>query len=150
MPTMFDPAARAALFARLDRLTSTTQRRWGGFTPEQMVFHLDAQMRNVLGEMKVAPRPTPPVFKWPVFHWLIIDSGMPWPKSTPTAPQYLSDSPGELSTLVPQLKARIERMIANGEASAATLHPAFGPLDGPTMGRLLWRHWNHHLTQFGL
>lgn len=150
MPTMFDPAARAALFARLDRLTSATQRRWGGFTPEQMVFHLDAQMRNVLGEMKVAPRKTPPMFKWPLFHWLIIDSGMPWPKSTPTAPQYLSDSPGELSTLVPQLKARIERMIANGEASAATLHPAFGPLDGPTMGRLLWRHWNHHLTQFGL
>ncbi|MBI5168218.1 MAG: DinB family protein [Candidatus Eisenbacteria bacterium] len=150
MPTMFDEAARNAMFARLDRLTTTTARRWGGFTPEQMVFHLNAQMRNVLGEIHVPPRPTPPVFKWPLFHWLIIDSGMPWPKSTPTAPQYLSDSPGELGALVAELKERVHRMVANGEAKAATVHPAFGPLSGPQMGRLVWRHWNHHLTQFGL
>ncbi len=150
MPTMFDDAARAAMFARLDRLTPGTQRQWGSLTPAQMVFHLNAQMQNVLGEIHVAPRPTPPMFKWPLFHWLIIDSGMSWPKSTPTAPQYLSDAPGELEALVPQLKARVERMIATGEATAATVHPAFGPLDGATMGRLLWRHWNHHLTQFGL
>ena len=150
MPTMFDDAARAAMFARLDRLTSATPRQWGSMSPEQMVFHLNAQVRNVLGEIRVGPRKMPPFFHWPLFHWLIIDSGMKWPKSTPTAPQYLSESPGELATLVAELKANMGRVIANGEAKAATVHPAFGPLSGAKMGRLFWRHWDHHLTQFGL
>ncbi len=149
MPTMFDRTARAAMFARLDRLTPASERRWGGLTPEGMVFHLNAQMRNVLGEIEVKPRRTPPFFHWPLFHWLIIDSGMTWPKGAPTAPQYLSDSPGDIAPLVAQLKERVERMVANGEAKAATVHPAFGPLSGAQMGRLIWRHWNHHLTQFG-
>lgn len=149
MPTLFDPAARAAIIARLDTLTPQSQRRWGSMTPELMVFHLGTQVRQVLGEVDIPPRKMPPFFHWPFFHWLIIDSGLPWPKSTPTAPQLLTKSPGELVPLVAQLKANAERMVANGEAKAAGVHPAFGPLSGAQMGRLLWRHWHHHLTQFG-
>lgn len=149
MPTLFDPAARAAMYARFDKLTPQTPRQWGSMTPELMVFHLGTQLRHVLGEIDIPPRKVPPVFHWPLFHWLIIDSGMPWPKSTPTAPQLLTDAPGELAPLVAQLKERAERLAAKGEAAAAGVHPAFGPLSGATTGRLLWRHWNHHLTQFG-
>lgn len=150
MPTMFDPAARAGLLARMERLTPKTERRWGSMTPAQMAFHLNAQLMNVLGELEPAPRAMPPIFKTGFFHWLILDSPMPWPKSTPTAPEYLSDTPGELEANVAALKSRLERVVANGEAKSSTVHPAFGPLDGRKVGKLLWKHWNHHLKQFGL
>ncbi len=150
MPTMFNEADRAGILARLDRLTPQTARLWGSLTPAGMVFHLNAQLQNVLGELKVEPRKTPGIMKTGFFHWLIMDSPMPWPKSAPTASEYLSDAPGELDANLAQLRSRLDRVAANGEARAATLHPAFGPLSGKQMGKLMWKHFNHHLTQFGL
>ena len=74
MPTMFNEADRAGILARLDRLTPQTARLWGSLTPAGMVFHLNAQLQNVLGELKVEPRKVPGIMKTGFFHWLIMDS----------------------------------------------------------------------------
>ena len=45
MPTIQDPAARAALIARLGRVTPTTTSAWGTLTAPRMVCHLADQLR---------------------------------------------------------------------------------------------------------
>jgi hypothetical protein len=147
MPTMFDPAARERMRARLRRLAPDARARWGRMSAPQMIGHLKAQMRDLLGELPVRPVPGP--LRNPLLRRLVIDV-LPWPRGVPTAPEYLAFDPGDWTAEVAELERHLETWVARGEAACGTEHPAFGRLDGRMMGRLLHRHWNHHLTQFGV
>ncbi|MEO5989904.1 MAG: hypothetical protein ABIU54_04615 [Candidatus Eisenbacteria bacterium] len=147
MPSMLDTTERARMLQRLAAIAPETRPRWGMMSAAQMLAHLDAQMRDVLGELTVAPRPRQ--IRNPLLKWFLIDV-MPWPKGKlPTAPEYRVASPGEFAPLAAGLRARLEAWAALGEARGGAVHPLFGPLSGATLGRLLWKHWNHHLEQFG-
>lgn len=149
MPTMFDPNDRAAMLARLRRLGPQSERRWGKMTAPQMVWHLGAQLRHCLGEIDVAPRGNA-LLHSALFKWLVIDSPMPWPKGKlPTSPEYVAFDTGAWAADVAKLTGLLERWTTRGEANAAVVHPAFGALTGSQVGRLVWRHWDHHLKQFG-
>ena len=147
MPSMLEAHTRARMLERLASLTPDARARWGRMSASQMVAHLDAQMRDILGELSVKPRPKQ--FRNPVLQWFIIEV-MPWPRGKlPTAPEYVIASPGELSSLVAALRTRLEAWAARGEHDAGAVHPLFGPLSGRMLGKLLHKHWNHHLEQFG-
>lgn len=148
MPSMRDPEVRARMLSRLGSLTDATRARWGRMSAAQMAAHLDAQMRDVLGEIVVAPRPVQ--MRNPLMQWLIIEV-MPWPKGKlPTAPEYVVATPGELASVVAGLRERVERWSSLPDHAAGTVHPFFGPLPAAKLGKLLWKHWTHHLTQFGV
>jgi hypothetical protein len=143
--TIFDPAARQALLARLDRLAPETPARWGKFTAPRMVSHLIAAVRMALGEIRVAPRKT--IMSWPPIRHLIIHV-MPWPKGAPTAPEMLARAPESWTADVAVLKDLVERAAAN-QAGDWHPHPAFGTLSARDWGVLIHKHVAHHLTQFG-
>ena len=143
--TNFDPSARQALLARLDRLAPETAARWGKFTAPLMVSHLIAAARMALGEIQVKPRDS--IMSFPPVRYLIIYV-IPWPKGTPTAPEMLSRVPESWPADVAALKALIERAAAN-QAGPWQPHPAFGTLSARDWGALIHRHVSHHLTQFG-
>ncbi len=149
MPSMFHAPNRAAIAARIDRLVVDAPRRWGKMTAPQMVWHLDAQLRSLLGELEVAPRGNA-ITRSALMKWFIIDSPLPWPRGkAPTAPELARHAPGEWSQDVAKLKQDLERWASRGLAGGACVHPAFGPLDGRQTGCLIWRHFDHHLRQFG-
>lgn len=148
MPSMLDPHTRARMLERLSSLTPDARAKWGQMSPAQMVAHLDAQMRDILGELSVGPRPNQ--FRNPVLQWFIIEV-MPWPRGKlSTAPEYVVAWPGEFAGLVAALRARLESWAARGEHDAGAVHPLFGPLSGKMLGKLLHKHWSHHLEQFGV
>jgi len=150
MPTMFDANDRAAMLARLKRLAPQASRRWGAMTAPQMVWHLGAQLRHALGEIVVAPRGNA-FLRSPLMKWLVIESPMPWPRGKlPTSPEYLAFDLGAFDADVATLAVLLERWAARGEANGSCVHPAFGALTGRQLGKLVHRHWDHHLTQFGV
>ena len=150
MGSMFDAQDRAPMVARAHTLTPQAGRRWGSMTAPQMVWHLSAQLRHLLGELEVQPRGAP-ILRTAFVHWLIIDSPLPFPRGgAQTSPELVAFEPGEWDADVAQLVTRLERWAGRGMAAGACVHPAFGPLDGRQAGKLVWKHWNHHLTQFGV
>jgi hypothetical protein len=52
--TIFDPSARGALLARIDRLEATPPARFGTFTAPRMVSHLIDSVRMALGDLSSA------------------------------------------------------------------------------------------------
>jgi hypothetical protein len=147
---MFNAADRAAIVARVDRLVTDAPRRWGKMTAPQMVWHLDAQLRWLLGELEVKPRGNA-ILRSALMKWYIIDSPLPWPRGkAPTAPELARHAPGEWSQDIAKLKLDLERWAARGQEQGACVHAAFGPLDGRQTGKLIWRHFDHHLQQFGV
>jgi hypothetical protein len=79
-----------------------------------------------------------------VIYWL------PWPKGTPTAPEFLAQPSGTWDDDLAALRSAIARFAARDPASDWPRHPAFGALDGRMWGVLAWRHLDHHLRQFGV
>lgn len=148
MPSLFDPAARAGILARVDRLTPASRRQWGQMSIGQMVVHVSAQLRLALGELPCEPRSTP--FKNPLVKRLIIYL-LPWPRGTPTAPELLEGTPAAaLDQDLKALRTLIDRFGARGPGGEFPEHPAFGKLTGRLWGVLAWRHLDHHLRQFGV
>ena len=144
--TIFDPLARAALLARVDRLEATAPARWGRFTAPRMVSHLISAVRIGLGEEPCRDRPS--FLSNRAVRYLVIHV-VPFPKGAPTAPEMLARAPESWAADVAGLKALIERAAANGRDGAWARHPAFGAISGHDWGVLIEKHVHHHLSQFG-
>jgi hypothetical protein len=147
MTTLFEPAARDGIRARVDRLTSAQKPLWGRMDAGRMVVHVTAQLRAALGELECRPKKTPMnnwLMRRLVIYWL------PWPKGSPTAPEFLATPPASWDEDLAALRSAIERFGARSEGDAWPPHPAFGPLTGHMWGVLAWRHLDHHLRQFGV
>ena len=144
--SIFDPAARAALLARLGRLDATAPARWGQFTAPRMVSHLISAVRMALGEESCKDRPS--FLSNRVVRYLVIHV-LPFPRGAPTAREMLARVPETWSADTAALRTLIERAAANGRGGTWALHPAFGDLSAHDWGVLIHKHVNHHLTQFG-
>lgn len=143
--TIFDPAARAVLLARIDGLDATAPARWGKFTAPRMVSHLISAVRIGLGEEPCKDLPS--FLSNRVVRYLVIHV-LPFPRGAPTAREMLARAPESWSADVATLKALIERAAVNGQDGPWARHPAFGAISAHDWGVLIHKHVNHHLTQF--
>jgi hypothetical protein len=147
MTTLFDSDARERILSRIDRLAPQQKPLWGKMDAARMIVHLTAQLRTGLGELVCAPKKTP------LNNWLmrrLVIYLLPWPKGTPTAPEFLAQPSATWNEDMATLRSDIARFGARGEGGEWPQHPAFGPLSGRMWGVLAWRHLDHHLRQFGV
>ena len=145
--TIFQAAARQELHQRLARLAPDTAPRWGRMNAPKMVTHLADALKMALGDLATAPRKTP--LRFPVVKQLVIYV-LPWPKGVPTAPELLARAPGAWNGEIVTLGALIERFARETDRRKWPRHPAFGALSRRTWGALVYRHCDHHFTQFGI
>ena len=147
MKSMFNDADRSSMLSRIDRVASGMKPRWGKMNAELMLAHLVESVRMALGEMTPKPKKLPIRFfplKQLIIYWI------PFPKGAPTAPELLPKETGTLERGKSEL-ARVLRLFA--ERASHTQwpeHPAFGKLTTRAWGVLVYRHFDHHLRQFGV
>jgi hypothetical protein len=148
MATFWDRATRDDTCRRVDRLTTDSRPRWGKFTAAQMVAHLNDAMRMAIGELPVAGKNLP-LRHFPLKQLFVYV--LPFPKSAPTAPELLARV-GTADLVLEQREfARIaDRAAKRSSTDAWPDHPAFGRLSHRAWGRLIFKHTDHHLRQFGV
>jgi len=151
MPSLYDPAARSALHARLGALRPHASRRWGRMSAHQAVCHLADSMRGVLGNRPIPPIPN--LLVKTVGRVFALWTPLPWPRGTPTSPHVDQVAgggtpPGDFERDVAELVALLDRFAATDPRSLSP-HPVFGRLTRGEWGRWAWRHADHHLRQFG-
>lgn len=147
MKTIWDPGCRQELLGRFEKLTSDRHPAWGSMTAAQVLGHLADPLNAAMGKKSVAPKPGP--FSNPVIRTLII-YWMPWPKGAPTAPEFVHAHEEDFNSNLSALHATVEEFVAAGVNASRQPHPAFGQLSGKAWGRLVYRHLDHHLRQFGI
>jgi hypothetical protein len=148
MPTLRNPADRAALIARLDRLTPEATPRWGRMNTQQMLAHVADGFRMAAGEMAVRPKRVLPLRHFPVKHLMIYV--LPFPKNVPTAPELLSRPPETIDLERASVKALLEKLGAFADDAPRADHPIFGAMTTTLWGALGHKHLDHHLRQFGV
>jgi hypothetical protein len=145
--SLFDAAHRREIVARLGGLAPDSPRRWGRMTAPQMVAHLRDQMSHCLGDRPC--RPVPSLLRWaPLRHASIY--WIPWPKGRIKGPpDAFVTQPGEWPDDLADLLAQVDRFGARDPSAKWPNHALFGPMRGVDWGVFCWKHFDHHLRQFG-
>lgn len=147
MPSMFDDVVRKQIIARLRALTPDAERRWGTMTAPRMIAHLYDQMTHTLGDATVESMPGwmhNPVIKYMAIYVL------PWPKGRIKGPAgAFVTKPAEWPADVARLEEQLHRLATKRDQAAWPDHPKFGAMNGRDWATFCYRHFDHHLTQFG-
>jgi uncharacterized protein DUF1569 len=148
MPTLFDKTTHAEIIDRIHRLRPDAQRRWGRMTAPQMVAHLSDQMRHTLGHATATSLPgylRNPLVRYLVIFWL------PWSKGKVKGPpEAFVTLPTTWDADVATLIELVDRFVTLGPAGEWPEHPMFGRMTGRYWGVFCQKHFNHHLSQFGV
>ncbi|HNP20713.1 MAG TPA: DUF1569 domain-containing protein [Panacibacter sp.] len=149
MTTILNATDREATLKRFETLQSSTQRLWGTMSAEEMLWHLRSQLELALGITRQTTF-VKSTLAFPPVRWLLLYI-IPWPKGSRTAPEMNVKKlhPGVKDVLTEKqlLFARLNETLAANELNA---HPLFGKMNMTLWGRLIWKHFDHHLRQFGL
>ena len=143
-----DPIARGTLIARVERLSTASQRQWGRMEVTQMVAHAADQLRMALGDVRVRGARGP--LRFAPMRYLLVHA-LPWPKGKAKAPdEAFTTVPTELEADRAKLVELIERFAATPDVDLTMIHPLFGRMTARDWDVLSFRHLDHHLRQFGV
>ncbi|MCP3915760.1 MAG: DUF1569 domain-containing protein [bacterium] len=78
-----------------------------------------------------------------------IDSDTPFNRDGPTDPRFLDRYASDFGRARDRLLELVEQYGEHGVQTREP-HPFFGPLTSEEWSRLMWKHLDHHLRQFGV
>jgi hypothetical protein len=148
MPSLWQPAARAQLRARLAALRPDATPQWGRMNAPQMLAHVNDALRMATGDLPVAARKLP--VRFPPLKQLMIYV-LPFPKGVPTARELLARGDGaQFAQETAAFPGVLERFASWPAGTRMPAHPAFGALTRRAWGVLAYRHVDHHFRQFAV
>ena len=147
MPSIANIAQRAKMIDRVQALSPDCTRRWGSMTAPEMLAHCADAMRMGLGDLPCTTKDVP-LLRLGITKWLMFNV-LPFPKSTPTAPELRSRAPLPWEEERASLIALINRAGTAPADAPLVEHPVFGPMKTKEWCQLAYAHLNHHLKQFG-
>lgn len=148
MKTLFDSTDREALLQRLQALGPDHPRQWGKMDLPQMLAHCSISMETPTGD-----RPMKQAFLGKLLTPLIRSTVLgekPFSRNGPTDPSFVVSGSPDFEAERNRLVGLIHRLAERGpDAAGQAIHPFFGRLSGEEWGRLMHKHLDHHLRQFG-
>ena len=145
--TLWQEDSRRDLHARFHRLAPDRRPRWGRLDANQMLCHLCDQLRVALGEQP-AEAVAGPLRRAPlkqlVMYWL------PWPKGAISFKECFTTTSTDWDTNLGRLEQLMEKFATQDPERPWPPHPLFGDMSGRAWGYLSYRHFRHHLRQFGV
>lgn len=149
MPSLFEPQTAAQIIERINKLQPNSQRLWGKMNVAQVLKHCNDALGTATGDVKIKPS-----FIFKIIGPLIKKTVMeqkPYKQGLPTAKEFIITDEREFEKEKQNVLVRIDKFISNGEAKVDGLrHPAFGKMTSYEWGYSQWKHFDHHLKQFGV
>ncbi len=144
--SLYPPDVYRRTLARLDALTPEARPQWGTMTAAQMLAHCAGVIEVANGKPLENTPLLARLFKGLIRRMVVGER--PYPKSTRTHPQFLQTSEREFETEKRRLLDALERFReTEGERIP---HPLFGEMSAAEKGWAMYKHLDHHLTQFGV
>lgn len=148
MKSIFDTTAKQELVTRINSLTNNHKAQWGKMNAFQMVKHCIIADEMMQGKIKLKR-----VFIGRLIGKMVLkkslEEGRPFGKNSPTAPilETLNAS-GDIETEKQKWLHSIHQY-ANFN-NHDFVHPFFGRMTKDQIGPFVYKHIDHHLSQFGV
>jgi len=149
MHDLFDAESRRSILQRLDRVDAASQRQWGKMDPAQMMGHCSIALEAATGDQPKKHSLVGKLLGWMVRRKVLSDA--PFSRNMPTDPTFVISDGRDFAREKVRLVGLIQRFVDLGPDSAGRqVHSFFGTLTGAEWGRLMGKHLDHHLRQFGV
>lgn len=149
MKNLFDKDAYTEITNRINALTPQTQRQWGKMSVSQMLAHCKEAFKVPLSDKKM-----PRMFIGLLLGWAIkkkLYNDEPWKKNLPTAPNFIIKDERDFEKEKQELIGLINQFHNSGPGKVGRFpHPMFGTYTPEQWGQSMYKHLDHHLTQFGV
>lgn len=148
MQNIFNDEDRAAIESRFTRLQPAAQRKWGKMNAAQMLAHCAVTLETPLGDRQekrtLIGRLLAPLVRTSVL------GEAPLRRNTPTDAHCVIADERQFFEEQRRVLETLARLCDRGPSAADhRLHSFFGTLSGQDWGRLVYKHLDHHLRQFG-
>lgn len=150
MKNLFEAATAAEIKDRIGRLNPGCTRQWGKMSAAQAMAHCATTMQWAVGDIN-EPRMFAGRILGPLVKSKAIYDDAPLRRNTPTAKSLVVTDERDLAKECRRLCQLIDRF-STGGPQACTRHPHtfFGQLTPEEWARLMYKHLDHHLRQFGV
>lgn len=145
MKTVFDNAIRAELTGRIRKLNENSVAQWGKMTVYRMLKHCTLWDEMVTGNKKYKQAFIGRLFGKMALNAVMKDEA-PLRRNTPTLPELIITGSGDVEAE----KAKWIELIEGYARFSNTgfVHPFFGKMTEEQVGRMAYKHADHHLRQF--
>ena len=149
MKSLYDQTTLQEVISRIEKLTPQTKALWGKMNSAQMLAHSIEPLKISTGKI-IEPRLfigriLAPFFKKGYYN------DKPWPKNSPTAPNFIMADEKDFEKEKANLIAIITEFSKGGEAKCSKHpNPFYGKLTPEQQGLGQYKHLDHHLQQFGV
>lgn len=148
MKTIQNETNYAEIRKRILSLSATSPRQWGKMDLQQMLLHCTTQLKLAIGEIPSKPQ-GPSLMRTGLGKWLIF-SNLPWPKGAKTPDEMNAELNNFLLTNIEIEKKDLLNYLEKLKRQYQLYpHPFFGNLNQDEWARLIYKHLDHHLKQFG-
>lgn len=145
---IFDSNTYQNMVTRINSLGADNPRLWGKMSMGQMLAHLTEALKVVTDDKR-----TPRMFLGRLIGWAFkkeVYNNNPIKKNLPTTPTFLIVDEKNIEEERRRLLQQLSILMIKGEDGIHNIaHPFFGRLTGEQWGKGIWKHFNHHLQQFG-
>jgi len=150
MKDVFQKATIDEFIARINKLQPHSERKWGKMSVGQMIAHCSEATKVALGEKELKRRFIGRLFGKMIIKKITKDA-KPFRHNGPTDPDFVisddRDFDEEKAKLVSLLKKFAKKSASEFENR---VHPFFGKMTPTEWSILTYKHFDHHLRQFGV
>lgn len=147
MKTLLDKSTQQDIFSRINQLKSNSERRWGTMSVSQMLKHMTIAFSVPINRIQLPKDKLYYLSANPIARKLLIDI-LPWPKNMVTAQDFIVKDDPEFEQTKQATINIVNDFINSNDFSGS--HPVFGIMDKETWGKAMYKHFDHHLKQFGV
>lgn len=146
--TLFDKPTQDTFLKRIEKLSATSQRKWGTMSVSQMLKHLSIAFSVPTGKLILPKDKLFYLVANPIARYLMIKVMTKWPKNMTTVDAFkVKEDPEFVASKVEFMNNLYDFLKANHLDGS---HPAFGVMSKELWGQAMAIHLNHHLEQFGV
>lgn len=135
------------MMVRLDNLTPESQPEWGKMDVAKMMSHCQRPLEVMLG---INDHGLKPNFLAKLFFKKSMYNDKQWMKGMPTPKTFKATEEKDFSTEKDNLQSLLIEFSAQGERKDWPDHPVFGHFTAEQIGKMQFKHLDHHLRQFGV
>jgi len=150
MKNLFEATTAKEVKERIERLGPNSQRLWGKMTAAQAMAHCAKTMEWAVGD-SYEPRMFIGRIVGPLIRSNVLRDEKPMGRNAPTAKSLVVTDERDLRGECTRLSKLVDRF-SEGGPQGCTKHPHtfFGKLTSEEWARLMYKHLDHHLRQFGV
>ena len=148
--SLLDQSVQQECLDRINKLSPETQPQWGKMDAAQMLAHCAEVTEVMNGSKPLAGTPfLAKLFKGMIRNAVVND--VPYKQSLRTHPQYLVADQRTFAAEKERLITAMTRFANLTEQERRQFrHPLFGAMNDHELGWGVYKHLNHHLSQFGV